>query len=102
MLLPNKFSTIIYNTFIFILITMSASIFTGCKTTDVVYRTDIEYVVVKPSNALLEDCAPLKQKEIKTNGDLATAYTELMFDYLICSNKIKTIKDFYREFDQKK
>ena len=90
------------NSFIFILIMLYASILSGCKTTDIVYRTDVEYVVVKPSNALLEDCAPLKQKEIKTNGDLAVAYTELMFDYLVCSNKIKTIKEFYNEFDEKK
>lgn len=71
----------------------------GCRTTETIYKTEIEYVVIKPSNALLEECAPLQSKEIKTNGELAAAYTSLMFDYLICSNKLKTIKQFYQEYN---
>lgn len=72
------------------------SMLSGCKTTETVYKTEIEYVIIKPGNALLEECTPLEQKDIKTNGDLANAYTSLMFDYLICSNKLKTIKNFYQ------
>lgn len=72
----------------------------GCKTTDIVYKTEIEYVFIKPSNALLEECNPLEEKEIKTNGDLLSAYSNLIFDYLICANKVKALKQFFLEYKQ--
>lgn len=70
----------------------------GCAETKYIYRTDVEYVVVKPSSALLEECKQITSKEIKTNGDLVIAYNDLMFEYLICSNKIKTLKQFYSSY----
>jgi len=88
------------NIFLFVfIIVCGLFVVCGCKTTETIYKTEIEYVVIKPSNALLEECAPLQTKEIKTNGDLAAAYTSLMFDYMICSNKLKTIKQFYSEYN---
>ena len=82
-----------------LLLSVFAILASGCKTTDIVYKTEVQYIVVKPSNALLEECTPIQSKEIKTNGDLANAYTGLMFDYLVCSNKLKILKAFYKEYE---
>lgn len=92
---------LVCNDFLLFVLIITCGLFAicGCKTTETIYKTEIEYVVIKPSNALLEECAPLESKEIKTNGDLAAAYTSLMFDYMICSNKLKTIKQFYSEYN---
>ena len=84
----------------FLIIFAAFFVFCGCKTTETIYKTEIEYIVVKPSNALLEECPQIQNKEIKTNGDLASAYTNLMFDYFICSNRIKTLKLFFIEYDK--
>lgn len=73
-------------------------LFSGCAETKYVYKTDVEYVVIKPSAALLEECKEIAPKQIKTNGDLLIAYNDLMFDYLICSNRIKILKQFYESY----
>lgn len=97
-----RFSFLAYSNILFVLfVACMGMAISGCKTTETIYRTEVQYVVVKPSNALLEECPPLQSKEIKTNGDLANAYTGLMFDYLVCSNRLKTIKDFFKEYENK-
>lgn len=71
----------------------------GCCDTKYIYKTNVEYVVVKPSAALLEECKEITKKELKTNGDLLLAYNDLLFEYLICFNKVKTLKQFYINYD---
>ena len=49
---------------------------------------------------MLEDCKEFEQKELKTNYDLLIAYNNLLFDYYICANKVKTINSFYSEYNK--
>lgn len=82
------------------LLTFPLFLFSACTSPKVVYQTQIEYVFVKPSSALLENCKEIEQKELKTNYDLLIAYNNILFDYYICSNKVKTINNFYLEYDK--
>lgn len=74
-------------------------LFLGCSSTKTVYRTEIEYVLVKPSQSLLEECSKIKTPELQTNKDLIMAYNDLLFEYFICSNKIVLLKEFYKNYE---
>ena len=82
--------------FVCILFMILSFVFCCCSRT--IYKTEVEYVFIKPSSSLLEECKPISTKDIKTNGDLLIAYHDLMLDYVICANRVVTLKQFYETY----
>ena len=57
-------------------------------------KTVVDYKLISPPESLLEPCKEVSM-EIKTNGDMIMTLLELHTQYLLCSAKINSLRNFY-------
>ena len=64
----------------------------GCNEPKV--RTVVDYRIIIPPESLLTPCPDVKM-EMKTNGEMVMTLIELHTQYMICSDKVKSLIYFY-------
>ena len=64
-------------------------------------RTVVDYKVITPPESLLEPCKDVPMN-MKTNGDMMLTLIELHTQYLLCSAKIDSLRNFYFERTENK
>lgn len=57
-------------------------------------KTVVDYRLVTPPDSLLEPCKEVSMN-IKTNGDMLMTLIEFQTQYLLCSAKIDSLRNFY-------
>ena len=57
-------------------------------------KTIVDYKLITPPEFLLEPCKDVPMN-MKTNGDMMLTLIELHTQYLLCSAKIDSLRNFY-------